>query len=71
MNELREAAKMTKAIEDEINNPEFNESDTGLPERDWRRYVPEELREIWPKLGAEARLSIYIMARAIDRETWE
>ena len=39
-------------------DPKFNKSSR----YDWRNYVPQELQLVWPKLGLEARMTVYVMA---------
>lgn len=70
MDELMGIVRMTKQLEDEISNPQF-ETNTGRV-RNWRNHVPTELRKIWATLSAEARLCVYIMAvEQANKEEWE
>ncbi len=45
----------------EIENPQWTR--LGSAWGDWKQYIDEELRALWPQLGTEARLACYWMAK--------
>ncbi len=39
---------------------------------DWRNYIPEAVRELWPELSEEARLVALLVAEVgANREHWD
>lgn len=39
---------------------------------EWRRYIPQVLRENWKALTAEARIAVYLMAEEqANNEDWD
>lgn len=51
-------------------SPEWNSETTRV--HDWRNYVGENVRRIWPALSYDTRLAIALDAQEMaDREEWE
>lgn len=54
---------------DEANEPDFEHA---RRVHDWRNYIPEHLRAMWPRLSEEARITAMLVAIPIaDREEWD
>jgi hypothetical protein len=52
-----------------LENPQFG---SGGRVHNWRRYVPDVLRENWASLQIETRIAIILMAEAqSDGEEWD
>jgi hypothetical protein len=51
------AEKPVKHIVLELESPQWNRA---IGEWDWRYHAPSLIRELWPTLGMEARISLYI-----------
>jgi hypothetical protein len=43
-----------------------SDSEDGFGNLDWQRFIPEELRNMWPNLSIETKAAIYIMACYYD-----
>jgi hypothetical protein len=64
-------AKLVKQHEEAVweDDPKF---DKARKYHDWRNYVPQEIQKVWPDLGLEARVMVYIAAEhQAQSENWD
>jgi hypothetical protein len=58
----------------QIREPKFEECKRSWYQgvHDWRKYIPEEMRERWEHLVMETRCATYVIAELqADEEVWE
>jgi hypothetical protein len=54
------ARKLDPKVIETVRDPQF--SDT-IPADDWRAHIPDSLRTLWGRLGFEARVVAFVVAK--------